>query len=132
MKNDFWSVLFQRRSVRRYEDRPVPGDLLEKILQAAAVAPSAHNAQPWHFVVVSSKDLLGKLARAMARSYVQDMRKQNFSPESIKKKTVIKKRNFGLNAFCCSIRRRRRCEVLIRIDMRCTPGEGDGCRQYRR
>lgn len=46
-----------RRSVRSYKDRPIPEDLLERILTAAMSAPSAGNAQPWQFIVVSRPEL---------------------------------------------------------------------------
>lgn len=47
-----------RRSVRKYQDKAVPEDLVEKILAAAMGAPSACNAQPWHFVVITDHKLL--------------------------------------------------------------------------
>jgi len=86
IRKDFWEVLFARRSVRRYEDRPVPEELVEKILQAASAAPSAHNAQPWHFLVISSRELRRRLPEAMAETYVQDMQEQGISSGAIQKK----------------------------------------------
>jgi len=41
-----------RRSVRAYEPKPIPEDVLLKILEAGRLAPSANNRQPWHFIVV--------------------------------------------------------------------------------
>ncbi|MCA9916106.1 MAG: nitroreductase family protein, partial [Anaerolineae bacterium] len=40
-----------RRSIRRYDERPVPPELIEQILHAGTWAPSAHNRQPWRFAV---------------------------------------------------------------------------------
>jgi nitroreductase len=59
---DFYDVIETRRSVRRYADRPVDPAILERILNAARLAPSANNAQPWHFVVVRD----GKRRRELA------------------------------------------------------------------
>jgi len=42
-----------RRSIRAYDTRPVPNDVLDKILESGRLAPSANNSQPWHFVVVT-------------------------------------------------------------------------------
>ncbi len=50
-----------RRSIRRYEDRPVPREMIDNLLRAAMYAPSASNRQPWHFVVVTDKVLLEKV-----------------------------------------------------------------------
>ena len=55
-------LIFSRRSVREYQDRPVPRDLIEQLLAAAMAAPSACDEQPWHFIVVQRRDILDKLA----------------------------------------------------------------------
>lgn len=54
----------QRRSIRRFRDTPVPRDLVERVLDAAVLAPSAKNRQPWRFVVLEGDARL-KLARLM-------------------------------------------------------------------
>jgi len=55
---DIMEAICTRRSIRRYEDRPVPGEAIERLLGAAMLAPSARNAQPWQFVVVDDRSLL--------------------------------------------------------------------------
>jgi coenzyme F420-0:L-glutamate ligase / coenzyme F420-1:gamma-L-glutamate ligase len=54
-----------RRSIRRYQSRPVDGQLLDKLLEAACLAPSAHNRQPWRFASLTSAADKTRLARAM-------------------------------------------------------------------
>jgi nitroreductase len=56
-------VLKTRRSVRAYADRPIPADLLQKVLQAARLAPSVFNLQPWLFIVVTDPATRTKLAQ---------------------------------------------------------------------
>jgi nitroreductase len=60
-----------RRSIRKYEPRPVPGEILEKIVEAGLYAPSARNSQPWHFAVVTGPERLAgitaELRAAVAR-----------------------------------------------------------------
>jgi nitroreductase len=51
-----------RRSIRRYEDRPVPDELLEQILEAARSAPSASNRQPWRFIAIRDPDIRRQVA----------------------------------------------------------------------
>ena len=51
-----------RRSVRRFEDKAVPEELLRELLAAAMNAPSARNSQPWHFVVIDDRKLLAQAA----------------------------------------------------------------------
>ncbi|MBD3207705.1 nitroreductase [Candidatus Bathyarchaeota archaeon] len=55
-----------RRSIRKYKDEPIPDEDLMKILEAARIAPSAGNKQPWRFVVVRNDEKrkkLGEIAR---------------------------------------------------------------------
>ena len=54
-------AIITRCSVRRFTDAPVNPDLVEKLLQAAMAAPSAHNEQPWHFIVVDDRQVLTKI-----------------------------------------------------------------------
>lgn len=61
---DFGGPVFRRRSVRDFEDRPFPDEMLDRILAAAMSAPSAGDQQPWEFVVVRDRSLLGQLAAA--------------------------------------------------------------------
>ena len=56
-------AIHTRRSIRKYEPRSVPGESIREILRAAMMAPSAGNAQPWQFVVVTEKARLAKIAR---------------------------------------------------------------------
>jgi len=55
--------IFTRRSIRRYTDAPVPEEMLEKILRAGMAAPSAGNEQPWHFVVLTDKNILREIPK---------------------------------------------------------------------
>ena len=56
--------IFKRVSIRKYEDRPVEPEKLERIMRAAMAAPSAGNQQPWEFYVVTNKDKIKELASA--------------------------------------------------------------------
>ena len=54
--------IFTRVSIRKYEDRPVEQEKVEKILRAAMAAPSAGNQQPWEFYVVTDKEKIQALS----------------------------------------------------------------------
>jgi len=53
---DVFEAIQERRSIRAYQDMPVPSEKLEKILEAARLAPSARYAEPWHFIAVTDKE----------------------------------------------------------------------------
>lgn len=55
---DVMTALHTRRSIRKFTDEPVSGEQLRILLEAAMIAPSAGNSQPWQFVVVDDKELL--------------------------------------------------------------------------
>ena len=59
---EFQKLIESRRSVRKYADKPVEKEKVEKLLRRAMQAPSATNQQPWEFIVVDDKELLKKLS----------------------------------------------------------------------
>ncbi len=50
------NIIFKRRSIRRFETRPVEPEKVERILKAGMQAPSAHNLQPWEFLVITEQE----------------------------------------------------------------------------
>ena len=56
-----------RRSVRKYQEEPVPRELLEELMEAACWAPSADNAQPWYFVVLTQEEDIRRMQETMER-----------------------------------------------------------------
>lgn len=61
---DFSELIKIRQSVRRYSDKPVEKEKIEKCLEAARLAPSASNSQPWKYIVVDEEELKNKVAEA--------------------------------------------------------------------
>ncbi|TKJ40566.1 nitroreductase [candidate division TA06 bacterium B3_TA06] len=61
---DVAKAIRDRRSVRSYEKKVIPQDVLLKVLEAARLAPSANNRQPWKFVVVREAAKRAALAKA--------------------------------------------------------------------
>jgi len=57
-----WDAIRDRRNVRLYDDRPIPPEDLDRILEAGRRAPSASNRQHWDFVLVTDPDQLQQLS----------------------------------------------------------------------
>jgi len=53
--DEFYNLVHQRRSVRQYLDKPVEIEKIKKCIEAARVAPSAENVEPWRFIVINDK-----------------------------------------------------------------------------
>lgn len=75
-------AIFQRRSLRRYQTKPVSRLLINRLLEAAIWAPSAHNRQPWRFVVLQTSNERIRLARAMGARLRHDLQADNV-PEDV-------------------------------------------------
>lgn len=61
--SSFLSLINRRQSVRKYTDKPVEDEKLNRCLEAARLAPSASNSQPWKFVVVNDPELVKDVAK---------------------------------------------------------------------
>ncbi len=76
--------LTSRRSYKRpFADKPVDASVVEKIVDIARWAPSAHNAQPWRFIAIMDKNRRAFLAREMGILFRTDLSKTDQSPSGI-------------------------------------------------
>ena len=70
---EFNEVLLKRESVRNYDPtRPVPREILDRILEAGRIAPSASNYQPWEFWLISNLEMLAKIHPCYSRQWFHD------------------------------------------------------------
>ncbi|MGA2974741.1 MAG: nitroreductase family protein [Spirochaetia bacterium] len=70
---EFVKVISGRESIRSYDPtRPVEKPVLERILDAGRIAPSAANRQPWRFLLVSSREMLSQVRRCYQKPWFQD------------------------------------------------------------
>ena len=79
--------LMSRRSIRRYTADEVPDEIVQELLTAAIWAPSAHNRQPWRFVVMTSRITKERLAGQMGQKLRSDLEADNV-PEPVIQKDV--------------------------------------------
>jgi coenzyme F420-0:L-glutamate ligase / coenzyme F420-1:gamma-L-glutamate ligase len=80
-------AIYERRSIRRYQDKPVARELIERIIEAGCWAPSAHNRQPWHFVVLQDFAIKETLALAMGSRLRADLERDHLPEATIVKET---------------------------------------------
>ena len=62
---EFRDLIKTRRSIRKFQEKPVPEDLLVRAIELAAWAPNGGNFQPWKFLIVANKDLIQKMGDAV-------------------------------------------------------------------
>ena len=87
--DEFWWLIRERRSIRRYAQRPIAPDLLRSLLEAASWAPSAHNRQPWRFCVVTSTAVKQQLSRRMSEQWRHDLTTDGAAPDFIERRVRI-------------------------------------------
>jgi len=83
--SNLFEVLKQRRSVRKFLSKPVSKELVLTVLEAAGWAPSAHNSQPWRFIVIDNPTIRRELAEKMANAWIIDMTKDGCTVDEPKR-----------------------------------------------
>ena len=78
--SDFLTEMKQRRSVRDFADRPVPRDVIERILEVAHTAPSGANRKPWRFVAIDDPKIKHEI-RLAAEQEERENYDRRFPPE---------------------------------------------------
>lgn len=82
---DALELMRTRRSLRRYRPQPVPREWIMQILESARWAPSAHNRQPWRFVILDNPACKQQLALSMGRRLRRDLTADKAPPALIDK-----------------------------------------------
>lgn len=83
--NNLLELIHTRRSIRRYSQDVIPATVVDQLLNAALWAPSAHNRQPWRFVVIAGEQTRYRLAAAMGDQLRRDLAADGRSPEFIER-----------------------------------------------
>lgn len=89
------ALLLARRTVRFYGPEPVPDDVVRALLEAAASAPSAHNAQCTRYVVIRSPEAKRVLAEQMGRRWRRDLERSGTAEAAIKVELRFSMRRFS-------------------------------------
>jgi coenzyme F420-0:L-glutamate ligase/coenzyme F420-1:gamma-L-glutamate ligase len=85
---DFHAFLRTRRSVRQLKSDPVPESVIENILLTSTFAPSAHNSQPWRFVVITEPTVKSRLGKSVTSKMRKDMQAERACHEEIEKRAA--------------------------------------------
>jgi nitroreductase len=97
----FAELLQKRRSIRDYEPKDVPVEIINEILKEATLAPSASNNQPCRFIVINCKETIKRLSAESKTNLLQDsaQKKTSLSPDYV---DLLKNEKFNVfyNAPC--------------------------------
>jgi nitroreductase len=77
---DFFELLQKRRSIRDFQEKEVPNDLVFDILQDSCQAPSSSNGQPWNFIVIHDREGIKELSDEAKKNLLSTIEKNPDSP----------------------------------------------------
>jgi coenzyme F420-0:L-glutamate ligase/coenzyme F420-1:gamma-L-glutamate ligase len=83
-----------RQSIRILSSQPINPKILLAILKASTLAPSAHNSQPWRFIIIQDYNTKLKLADSMAKRWKKQMKKDKVSQKQIERLIKISEERF--------------------------------------
>ena len=84
-KQSPFELIQTRRAIRRFTEEPVKPEILERLLESAMWAPSAHNRQPWRFAVITDQQQKALLANAMGNRLREDRMKDGDAAAEIER-----------------------------------------------
>ena len=74
MMNEVVKCIYERRAVRKYKNISVPKDVIDELLDAGRMAPSAMNRQPWKFYVLTEQQKIEKYSKEIASIAVKELK----------------------------------------------------------
>jgi nitroreductase len=93
---DYFELLKTRRSIRDFEDKNVPLDVIRDIIRESCLAPSSGNQQPWRFIIINDRSLIKRLSDESKKNLVSYMER---NPDAPVKKYENALRNRYFNVF---------------------------------
>ncbi len=92
---NFTDLKVNRRSVRNYEDRQVPLQIIKSIINDSILAPNAGNEQPWEFIIVTKRTLIDRISEA-CKNYLLERIAANPGDYAKKYEKMLQKESFHI------------------------------------
>jgi nitroreductase len=93
---EYFELLQKRRSIRDFEEKDVPLDVINEIIKESCFAPSSANGQPWRFIIVNNRDVIKSLSDDSKKNLISYIEK---NPDSPTNKYEAALRDPGFNVF---------------------------------
>jgi nitroreductase len=114
---DYIDLLKMRRSIRDYEDKGVPLDMVKEIIRESCLAPSSGNGQPWRFIIINTREMIKRLSDESRRNLIADIERNPASP-SKNYEAVLRDERFNVfyNAPCLIFIGGNRAVLSLQVD----------------
>ncbi len=73
VSNSVIEAIKSRRAIRSYEDKPVPEQVIQTMLEAATYAPTAINVQPWKFTIITNREEMKRFSESSKKAILQSL-----------------------------------------------------------
>jgi len=80
-----YRIIQERRSIRRFDGSAIPPETIQRVLEAATMAPSAHHRQPWRFVILTALEDKRSLANVLGEELREDRLADGDDPDQIER-----------------------------------------------
>ena len=100
--HDIAEAIRSRRSIRKYLDKPLPKEIIDKLIESAGWAPSGMNEQPWGFIVIRDRSLIKELSDRSI-PYIKKLVEQDPKFIRYKRRMAVKDFNIFYDAPCVII-----------------------------
>lgn len=77
---EFIELLEKRRSIRNFDKKPVPVDIVKAIIDDSIKAPNASNKQAWNFIIIHNKEYMQKLSDVSRQGFIDSVKRNPNSP----------------------------------------------------
>ena len=85
----------KRKTIRKFKDIKIEKEDIFSLIEAATQAPSAHNFQPWEFILIDSNEVKEKLSSKMASTWINNLTKDGKSPLEIRERVNLSKKRIS-------------------------------------
>ena len=103
MSNPALDCIMTRRSIRSFDERRIPREDMQLIINAACNAPSARNQQKWHFTIIRDKNAIAELAGAISEKLGLGSGYDFYKPDTFVICTAPRDYTFGAEDCACAL-----------------------------
>ncbi|HPJ40667.1 MAG TPA: nitroreductase family protein [Spirochaetota bacterium] len=98
---DYSELLIKRRSIRNFEDRPVPVDIIRDMIRESTYAPTASNTQGWKFIIINDQSVMKRISDECKRTLLARMQ-DNPGDYAVRYEQLMRNKDYNIfyNAPC--------------------------------
>lgn len=93
---DYSELLIKRRSIRNFEDRPVPVDIIRDMIRESTYAPTASNTQGWKFIIINDQSVMKRISDECKRTLLARMQ-DNPGDYAVRYEQLMRNKDYNID-----------------------------------